>query len=304
MGKYDDIINMSHHVSKRHPQMSLEARSAQFAPFAALTGYEDAVSETGRLTSDKIELSESFFTPEDLSKHAEELADNIAYFLNRTSKLDNLDEYLDEFDLDHLSNAIDALYDFANNYKPELKEDVQEDEELVYDWYKKYHPADYQLDNIRRDVTFKDVYDAYQKGSNVEYVLIDFEKGGLPDSAPVETIINHSLELYQESLKEGKHEEQEPLDLWTRVYNELATDIAPSEAKFREVPAPRGSRYNEMATDVDGNIIVYSPTDKDLDFARKVCDHYNCKYKVKEDTNKKTNSYYKYFMVIEVPEEE
>lgn len=58
MGKYDDIINMSHHVSKRHPQMSLEARSAQFAPFAALTGYEDAVSETGRLTSDKIELSE------------------------------------------------------------------------------------------------------------------------------------------------------------------------------------------------------------------------------------------------------
>ena len=38
--------------------MSLEARSAQFAPFAALTGYEDAVSETGRLTSDKIELSE------------------------------------------------------------------------------------------------------------------------------------------------------------------------------------------------------------------------------------------------------
>ena len=36
-GEYDDIINMQHHVSKKHPQMSLEARSAQFAPFAALT---------------------------------------------------------------------------------------------------------------------------------------------------------------------------------------------------------------------------------------------------------------------------
>lgn len=58
MGKYDDIINMQHHISKRHPQMSLEARSAQFAPFAALTGYEDAVSETGRLTTNKIDLSE------------------------------------------------------------------------------------------------------------------------------------------------------------------------------------------------------------------------------------------------------
>lgn len=45
-GKYDDIINLPHHVSKKHPQMSLEARSAQFAPFAALVGYDDAVKET------------------------------------------------------------------------------------------------------------------------------------------------------------------------------------------------------------------------------------------------------------------
>ena len=37
---YDDIINLEHHVSTKHPAMSLDARSAQFAPFAALTGYE------------------------------------------------------------------------------------------------------------------------------------------------------------------------------------------------------------------------------------------------------------------------
>lgn len=49
--RYDDIINLPHHVSKKHPQMSLEARSAQFAPFAALTGYAEAVNETIRLTS-------------------------------------------------------------------------------------------------------------------------------------------------------------------------------------------------------------------------------------------------------------
>jgi len=44
--QYDDIINLPHHVSKKHPQMSLYARSAQFAPFAALTGFEEIIKET------------------------------------------------------------------------------------------------------------------------------------------------------------------------------------------------------------------------------------------------------------------
>jgi hypothetical protein len=49
MGKYDDIINLPHHVSTKHPRMSLEQRSAQFAPYAVLTGYEDAIKETAKL---------------------------------------------------------------------------------------------------------------------------------------------------------------------------------------------------------------------------------------------------------------
>ena len=57
MGKYDDIINLSRPVSKR-PKMTLEQRSAQFAPFAALTGYEGQVKETARLTSKKIEIDD------------------------------------------------------------------------------------------------------------------------------------------------------------------------------------------------------------------------------------------------------
>lgn len=46
---YDDIINLPHHVSKRHPQMSMWNRATQFAPFAALTGYEDAIKNTALL---------------------------------------------------------------------------------------------------------------------------------------------------------------------------------------------------------------------------------------------------------------
>ena len=55
---YDDIINLPHYVSKKRPQMSIEARSAQFAPFAALTGYDEKVKETARLTDRKIELED------------------------------------------------------------------------------------------------------------------------------------------------------------------------------------------------------------------------------------------------------
>ncbi len=58
MDKYDDIIDLPHHKSKRHPHMSLHDRAAQFSPFAALSGYEDAVNETARLTEEWIELDE------------------------------------------------------------------------------------------------------------------------------------------------------------------------------------------------------------------------------------------------------
>lgn len=46
--KYDDIIHLPHHVSQRHPQMTALNRAAQFSPFAALTGYDDAISEAGK----------------------------------------------------------------------------------------------------------------------------------------------------------------------------------------------------------------------------------------------------------------
>lgn len=55
--RYDDIINLPHHRSTRHQPMTLYNRAAQFAPFAALNGHDDAINETARLTSQRIELS-------------------------------------------------------------------------------------------------------------------------------------------------------------------------------------------------------------------------------------------------------
>lgn len=57
-GKYDDIINLPHHVSKDRPRMSIGDRAAQFGAFAALTGYDGQIKETARLTEEDVALTE------------------------------------------------------------------------------------------------------------------------------------------------------------------------------------------------------------------------------------------------------
>ncbi len=73
MSSYDDIINLPHHVSQKHPRMSMLNRAAQFSPFAALTGYDAAIRESARLTERKIELGEDA---------KEELSEKLRYLRN------------------------------------------------------------------------------------------------------------------------------------------------------------------------------------------------------------------------------
>lgn len=77
MGKYDDIINLPHHESTRHPKMSALDRAAQFLPFAALTGHAAAVRETARLTDPRIELDE--IRKEELDLHLQLLREQLAH---------------------------------------------------------------------------------------------------------------------------------------------------------------------------------------------------------------------------------
>ncbi|MCR4957832.1 MAG: hypothetical protein K6B13_04395 [Prevotella sp.] len=59
MGDYDDIINLPHYEPKRHPRMSMMARAAQFAPFAAVAGHDAAIREEGRVTDEWTDIGES-----------------------------------------------------------------------------------------------------------------------------------------------------------------------------------------------------------------------------------------------------
>lgn len=89
---YEDIINLPHHVSKTRPQMSMLDRAAQFSPFAALTGYDAAIKETGRLTDEKQELDEDTKAALDMKQaYLMEMIDeqpeiSVTYFLPDTKK--------------------------------------------------------------------------------------------------------------------------------------------------------------------------------------------------------------------------
>ncbi len=73
---YDDIIHLPHYEPKHHPRMPMSNRAAQFAPFAALTGYDDAIQESGRLTEDWIDRGE--FDNEELNRKMEKLKSMIS----------------------------------------------------------------------------------------------------------------------------------------------------------------------------------------------------------------------------------
>ena len=107
---YDDMINMPCPTSPRHPRMPRADRAAQFAPFAALTGYDAAIDETGRLTDQKIDISEDMREKLDLKQNC--LADiideqpeiSVTYFVpdkkksggayvTVTGRLKQIDEY-------------------------------------------------------------------------------------------------------------------------------------------------------------------------------------------------------------------
>ena len=75
MSRYDDIINLPHHVSTNHPRMSMHDRASQFAPFAALVGCDDAAAEIARLTESRPELDEQ--EQRELNARLCELADHI-----------------------------------------------------------------------------------------------------------------------------------------------------------------------------------------------------------------------------------
>lgn len=88
---YDDIINLPHPTSQKHPRMSLYDRAAQFSPFAALTGHDAAIKETARFTEKQTEQSEDIVSR--LNEKLQIISDNpgteitVTYFVPDERKM-------------------------------------------------------------------------------------------------------------------------------------------------------------------------------------------------------------------------
>ena len=133
---YDDIINLPHYVSKKRPQMSIESRSAQFAPFAALTGYDEQVKETARLTDKKIELEDG--QKEILNNKLLYILENInskpeitfTYFVKDNKK--NGGKYVDKTGIVRKIDMIEQYIQFMNKTKIFI-DDILSIKSSIYD---------------------------------------------------------------------------------------------------------------------------------------------------------------------------
>lgn len=126
MGKYDTIINLPYNGVKKHTKMTLEERSAQFAPFAALTGYEGQIKEKARLTKERIEIDEEI--KEILDTKIQILNENISnnskveitYFVPDTKKAGG--EYVSVTDIVKKIDNFNRCIVMENNIKIPIDE--------------------------------------------------------------------------------------------------------------------------------------------------------------------------------------
>ena len=153
-------------------------------------------------------------------------------------------------------------------------------------------------------VAYKEAVDEYKEEIADNEEMLDYEEDLNVDN-PDSNISDWKAVDDTAVLTEEDEEEEEEKDLWTKVYDELSSDLDPDDTK-RELKPSRGRRYQNIHVDINGNIVVDATSEKKLEYAKQVADHYGVEYKVKKDENPFTEyrKYYPYSLVLIIPCEE
>ena len=164
---YDDIINLPHYEPKHHPRMSMWNRAAQFAPFAALTGYDAAIQESNRVTDDWIDLGES--DNEELNRKMELLLSKLSEQPNVTIEYFVPDEHKEGGSYQSYTGNVKRIDEYEQTMVMTDGNNIAASERLD-------HAIMYLVDLLRAYGKRAIIVNINQQGEEVNIVAKDFVK--------------------------------------------------------------------------------------------------------------------------------
>lgn len=222
------------------------------------------------------------------------LTDKLNKFIDRINNLEDVDSYISDFDIQKLNDASTILDNFTTAYKSggyQLKESSKAQQ--------------IKKENKELEAKLK------SEGKDIEKEKLN---GSLHD------LTMKYVDSTIDNLKESDEETEQPVkrrgrpkadpkdkmfsedDLWLQVYDDLSSEVE-NEGKGKEVnkqvKIPRGKRFiGPYAGPGDYDLTVYGKNMEDLQWAKKVADHYGVDIEIKKDNNSNTNSYYPYVAIL------
>lgn len=222
------------------------------------------------------------------------LTDKLNKFIDRINNLEDVDSYISDFDIQKLNDASTILDNFTTAYKSggyQLKESSKAQQ--------------IKKENKELEAKLK------SEGKDIEKEKLN---GSLHD------LTMKYVDSTIDNLKESDEETEQPVkrrgrpkadpkdkmfsedDLWLQVYDDLSSEVD-NEGKGKEVnkqvKIPRGKRFiGPYAGPGDYDLTVYGKNMEDLQWAKKVADHYGVDIEIKKDNNSNTNSYYPYVAIL------
>ena len=269
---------------------------------------EDDFVEKDNLTDEFIEeqdnrrMNESFNS--NLYDESIFLTDKLNKFIDRINNLEDVDSYISDFDIQKLNDASTILDNFTTAYKSggyPLKESSKAEQIK-----KEYKELEAKLKSEGKDIE-KEKLNGPLHDLAIKYVDATIGiKESKEEACPKEV---QELQEVEQPVKRRGRPKADPKDkmfsdgdLWLQVYDDLSSEVE-NEGKGKEVDKqvkiPRGKRFiGPYAGPGDYDLTVYGKNMEDLQWAKKVADHYGVDIEIKKDNNSNTNSYYPYVAIL------
>lgn len=254
-----------------------------------------------------------------LYKRADKLAREIEKIVDDISKI-NWEDFTTETDIDTLNRAVEALDGFATAYSYIMdNEDIFESKAEANKIRKEYQELLAKMEAEGKDIEKEKLegplHDLAMKYVNATIGIKESKEDICPECGknPCECELEECDKLEEAGRvtaelkkprasvkKEDKLYSRD--DVWARVYDELSSEVeneGPSGEIYKQVKIPRGKRFvGPYAGPGEDDLTVYAKTMDDLEWAKKVADHFNLDIVMKEDRNKTTNKYYPFYAII------